>query len=109
MYFTKLNSDLNISLNVIAYPRPTFAWIKFSGIVYNISVDQVNGKIFNYMITTEIQITKMDQFGSYNFSIRNSVGRYEGVMSIISAGNCLLLIYYFKADLSSYKPPPYLF
>ncbi|KAJ8321233.1 hypothetical protein KUTeg_001216 [Tegillarca granosa] len=99
IFFLRSGESLNITVQYVAYPRPTFHWFKkvSGGSSVQITDDQQDVQIKNYVVNTYTFVTELirtnlqeDGFGTYILRSSNIIGTSENVFTVRSLADPII-------------------
>ncbi|CAG2227453.1 TTN [Mytilus edulis] len=68
---TKVDTDVNIVMNVVSFPTPTVTWLRMTEFVWTVLKDKYD---YKHNISSTIRITSKDDFGVHGIKICNTLG-----------------------------------
>ncbi|XP_063443196.1 nephrin-like [Mytilus trossulus] len=68
---TKVNTDVNIVMDVISFPAPTVTWLHMTTFRWTVLKDKYD---YKHIISSTIRITSKDDFREYGIQICNTLG-----------------------------------
>ena len=79
----QMNSNTNITVQLVSYPKPTVEWRTHTGRGWTVQQDGVQ---YKYILTSSIEVKDESDFKRYVFTIVNQLGSVELNISLIPKG-----------------------